>query len=494
MKKIIGSDKSILSQQLALILFLFFPITFSIVFQSLRISSFWDLIEFLQYGFLVAILLTLILTIFATKSIWESPEQFGNLPIIWVVGLAIVSRIILIQIISTNFVSDMEDIHLFASDIYSGNPTTNLHNYPNIPSATYLTMTGMVLSILYKLFGASTTIAKISLVLLAGLSTWLIFLVGRELVNFRVGFMAALFHATLPSLICYTGVLTGDHFAIPLMLLAILIHLRISKLDKNKHFSFVGGYAICGAVIGLVDWFRPIGLILSIALMISMVLHFVGKKRVYYLTLGIGSMILAYFVISNIAVRIVENSFQVKPFSIIQEVGGQLLVGLNPETNGGVTNDDKKTSRDIYALYGNDYAAANKYLIRLAFDRLRKYDISLFFVEKFSLIWSSHDALFDYSLSGSNDQDLVNLLRDLEMIWYLILTTFILVNVLSSIFTGSHPAIFAMQLFILGFAIIMLFFEIQNRYVIIVIPYSIILSVLGLESIFSMIETRRTLK
>jgi hypothetical protein len=42
-----------------------------------------------------------------------------------------------------------------------------------------------------------------------------------------------------------------------------------------------------------------------------------------------------------------------------------------------------------------------------------------------------------------------------------------------------------MQLFILGFAILMLVLEVQNRYVLIVFPYSIILGALGMEDAFS---------
>ena len=118
-------------------------------------------------------------------------------------------------------------------------------------------------------------------------------------------------------------------------------------------------------------------------------------------------------------------------------------------------------------------------------DRLKQADILHFLKEKFSLIWSNHDALFDYSLNGSNDQEFVNLLRDIEALLYLIITIFILIGVLSSIRLRSNPATFAMQLFILGFAILMMIFEVQNRYVVIVIPFSLLLSVLGMNDIFS---------
>jgi hypothetical protein len=42
-----------------------------------------------------------------------------------------------------------------------------------------------------------------------------------------------------------------------------------------------------------------------------------------------------------------------------------------------------------------------------------------------------------------------------------------------------------MQLFIFGFAVLLLLTEVQNRYVMIVIPFSILLGVLGMKDAFS---------
>jgi 4-amino-4-deoxy-L-arabinose transferase-like glycosyltransferase len=484
MQKNIKARRSFLLQRLALIIFFVFPVALSIISQIYLLIHSWNFIKFLQLGFLVAIFLIPVFAVFVKNSIWVSIEQTKHLPIFWVVGLAIILRVVLVQLISTDFVSDMEDVHLFASDIYSGNPTANLQNYPNIPYTTYLTMTGIVLSIIYKLFGVSTAIAKFTLVILAGLTTWLVFLTGKEIANIQVGFIAALFYAILPSLLCYTGVLTGDHFALPLMMLAIFLHIRLNKLDQSKHFYYISGYAICGAVIGFIDWFRMVGSILLIALAISLIVYQLGNRKVYYLALTLSVLIFTYFLVSKLAVSITENSFQTKTFSISQTIGGEILVGLNPETYGGVTLEDKKISGETYHYYGNNYSAANQYLIGLALDRLKQADIMLFLKEKFSLIWSSHNALFDYSLIGSNDRELVNLLRDVEALFYLVITIFILINVLSSLRWQSHSATFTMQLFILGFALLMLIFEVQNRYVIIVIPFSILLSVLGMKDVF----------
>ena len=173
----------------------------------------------------------------------------------------------------------MEDVHFLAVDISSGHPLANLDTYPNIPSATHLNMSALVLSFVYKLFGASTTTAKLFLIVLGGLTTFLIYLVGQEIANTRVGFLAAFLFATLPSVICYTGVLAGDHLALPPIILAILIYARTNKLDNSKSFLLVLSYAIIGILAGFGDWFRPFGTILITALMISTLLYSVGKWK-----------------------------------------------------------------------------------------------------------------------------------------------------------------------------------------------------------------------
>jgi 4-amino-4-deoxy-L-arabinose transferase-like glycosyltransferase len=486
MEKNIKSDTPILLQRLALILFFIFPVALSIVSQIFVLIHSWYPIKIVQFSLLVVIFLIPVFLILAKNSIWVSIEQYKYVPMLWVVGLAIVLRIILVQLISSDFVSDMEDIHFFAVDISSGNPMANLQNYPNIPSTTYLTMTGIVLSIIYKIFGASTAIAKLTLIILAGLTTWLIFLVGKRIANAQVGFIASLLYAILPSLICFTGILTGDHFALPLMMLVVLLQIRLGKLDQEKTFYHIAGYILCGVLIGLVDWFRPIGMTLLAALIIS-ILIFQFKKQVLFRTmLALVLLMMSYFTVSKMAIVITENMFQTTIPSLFQRIGAYVLVGLNPETTGGVNLEDAQTVGETYNRFGSDYSAANRYLTEMALDRLEEGELAKLFKEKFVLIWSSHDALFDYPLNGSNDQELVNLLRDFEALLYLVITVFILFNAFSSIRWQSNFSTFAMQLFILGFALLMLVFEVQNRYVIIVIPFSILLGVLGMKDAFSM--------
>ena len=479
-------DISFFLQRFALVLFAIFPVALSVVAQIFVIIHYWNITKFLQFGLLVAVLLVPIFAILRKKSFGPSVEHGRYLPIIWVVGLAIALRVILVPLISTNFVSDMEDTHLLAVDISSNHPLANIDKYPNIPEASYLNMSALVLSFVYKLFGASATNAKLFMTMLGGLTTLLIYLTGREIANNTVGFLAAFLFATMPSLICYTGVLVGDHIAFPIMFLAILIYALANKFDNTKFFYSVLAYMVCGGLIGLTDWFRPIGMFLLNAIIVSVIIYRVRGLTYIKKIVILGILVFAYVSISNLAVVISKNIFHNKIISASQRIGHYLFVGLNPSSNGMTTHKDEVFVRQTYKYFGNDNSGAQKFLIKLAFSRLKNENIIGFFKEKFNLIWSSHDGLFAYSLKGSNDQELVSLLQNIETLLWLIITILMLLNIFLSIHKQSHPAIFAMQLFILGFALLLLFLEVQNRYVTIVIPFSILLGVFGLQDLLSL--------
>jgi hypothetical protein len=471
--------------RLFLVVFIVFPVTLALISQTLLIFRTWDIMKSLQIGLIVSVFIFPLIALLSKSSLWKADEERHYIYVVWVVAIAVALRVVLLPLIGTSFLSDMEDIHLLAVDISLGNPLENIENYPNIPNATYLNMTALVLSFVYRVFGASTANAKLFMILISGLTTLLIYLTARELANVQVGFIASILFAVMPSLICYTGVLSGDHLAIPLIVLAIFIQSRLGALDERISFSFIAGYLLLGITVGFIDWFRPIGIILLIAQAISILFCNVGKHTFFRVALALCLLFISYLTVNKIPVILTEKIFQTKVLSTPQRFGAYFFAGLNPESNGGVTQEDAKIVYETYDRFGNDNFGANQYLIESAFARLRRGQLTQLFKQKFILMWSSHDALFDYSLAGSNDQELVNLMRDIEALLYVAVTVFMLVNALSSIQKSSHPAVFAMQLFILGFALLMLFFEVQNRYIIIVIPYSIVLGVLGMQDAFS---------
>lgn len=470
---------AIFLQRIALVIFSILPVGLSLYHQLQYIAGNWSLPLFIRTSLLVGLLLVPLIAVVLINDLWHSIEKTGYIPLIWVILLAIGLRLIVLPLLSTNFSSDMLDMHLFAVDVVSGQPFANLQSYQGIPWAVHLNTTGLLTSIVYRIFGASFAVAKMFMVVLAGLTVWLVYLTGRQLAGARLGFIAASLSGTLPALVCYTGVLSGEHIALLLITLSILLYGRLKKLEENRMMYHVAGYVLCGITVGLVDWFRPGGIILLTAMIISDLVYWTREKAVSRQLLPMGLLLVSYLAVSNTAIAISERFFRTDVMSAVQQSGHFILLGLNAEHKGMINNADREIAFDAYERYGDDNASANLYLVQLALDRLRGESILELFQSKFNLIWSNHWQLFQISLNGSNDQEVVRVLSEIDSIIYLLVTVFIAANVYASFINRPQPAVFVMQLFILGFAIWSLILEAQNRYAIITFPYQILLGSLG---------------
>jgi len=472
-----------LLQRIALVLVSFLPVGFALYYQLQFLSGNWSIPIFVRIGLIVGLLFLPLIAILIKDDLWRSIESTGYIPLVWVIVLAITLRLIVLPLLSTNFSSDMLDVHLFAGDIVSGHPFANLANYQGIPWAVHLDMTGLVTSIIYRIFGASFATAKMFMVVLAGLTIWLIYLAGRQFAGARVGLIAASIYGTLPSLVCYTGVLSGEHFALLLVTLSILLYGRARKSDDNRFLYYATGYILCGISIGLIDWFRPGGIILVAALTISDLIYLTRDRILYKQLIPLGLLILSYLTVSNLALVIVERFFQTDIMSAVQQSGHFILLGLNAKEKGTINNPDRAIAFEAYKRFGDDNAGANRYLIQLAIDRLKGESVLDLFRSKFNLIWSNHGQIFQISLNGSNDQETVKVLSEIDSFIYLLITIFVGANIISSFLNRSEPAVFAMQLFILGFAIWALILEAQNRYGLITFPFQILIGSLGMKDI-----------
>lgn len=470
-------------QRAALLIFSILPIGFGLLSQLGNLYNRSSIFQFIQMGLFVGLLFVPWIALLFKDEVWRAVEGKGYLPLLWVVLLSIALRLIVLPLLSTNFTSDFEDIHNFAVDVVSGRPYENLSNYPSIPWATHLNMTGLAMSVIYRIFGVGFTTAKMFMLVLSAVTVLLVYLTGREIAGARIGFISASIYGTLPSLVCYTGVLTGEHFALPLMALSILLYARLTRSENRTPMFYAAGYAFCGAIIGIMDWFRPGGVILLIALIITDLLYLHKDKIVQRLLIPLVLLIGSYLVAGNLAVTISESYFHTDVLSTMQKSGYFILIGLNPDTQGRINLEDRGISFEAYEQYKDDNSAANGYLIQLAFDRLKGESIWHLFRSKFILVWSNHEQLFQIALNGSNDLEFVEMLSDMENIINLAVTFLVGFNVYSSFLKRSRPPVFAMQLFILGFAIWILILEVQNRYGLITFPYMIILAALGINDL-----------
>ena len=484
------SKISFLLQRIALLILALLPLGLALYYQTRYLLDTWDVFLFFRIGLITGILLIPLIAILIKDDLWASIERTGYVPLLWVVALGVSLRLILVPLLSTNFTSDFEDIHNFAVDVISGKPFANLANYPSIPWATHLNMTGLVLSLVYEIFGASFTTAKMFMVVMSGLTIWFIYLTGRDLADTRTGFVAASLYGTLPSLIGYTGIPSGENIALPLITLAILLYIRAQKTENYKLSRSIALYMLCGITIGLVDWFRPGGIVLIAALVISDLLYMTRNNIFPHRLATLSGLVISYLIVSAMSVVISEKFFQTPVLATSQKIGYFVLIGLNPASEGEINLEDRDIAFQAYDRFKDDNSTANRYLIQLALQRLQGESVLDLFRSKFIAAWSNHKQLFDMALNGSNDQEIMGVMSAIEGLVYLLITAFAGVNVYMSFIKRSHPAVLAMQWFILGSTLGLLILEVQNRYTIITFPYLILLGSLGMKDAIDLLRER----
>lgn len=466
-------------QKSAILFFAIVPIALSFFAQGGYIVRIWKSVVFWGVEFLAVLVVFPLFLSFYQDGFLRFLENKHLVLMLWLVTLGVVLRFVFLPVISTNFDSDMEDIHRFAIDVAAGHPLANLQNYPNIPRSIFLNMSGLLLAGVYRIFPASFTTAKICMIVFGGLTIWLLYLNGLKVSNSRVGFIAALMFAMFPSIVLYTGVLSGEHVAVFLITAVLLLYIKLHENPENKAYYLLG-YLFGGCMVGLIDWFRPVGIILLISIFIADLLY--AKKRdLLVAVVALAGLLTGYLFINNLAVRISEKTFGVDVLPVSQRLGHYILVGLNPETEGTINGEDYEIANTTYERFGDDHWSAQVYLVRLAFERLKGHSVLKLFGAKFYRMWANQDALFAYSLIGSNDQEMVTLMEYIGVFLYLMIMIFVGFQAIRSIFQRPAPAVFVMQLFILGFTLLLLFVEAQNRYVIVVFPYLMVLGALGLE-------------
>lgn len=406
------------------------------------------------------------------------------LVVLWLMLLAASIRLILLPILSTNAWSDMLTVHLFALDVLAGQPSANLSAYPHIPTATYLNMLGFTLAGFYKLFGASFQAAKAFMTACAVISAGLFYYSGKKLGagDGRIGFAGALAFATLPSMAAYTGVLSGEHVAILILLLVLIVFSQAMEKLRNPLMPFRNAawyFAACGVLVGLLDWYRPIGIVLVVALVIAFALDDHKKGRAFSHFALIALLLVSYNLLSRVPLQISEAVFDRRIMSSSDRLGEFLLIGLNPAFKGVNNLNDWDIIAAARKQFGEDFSGYRQYLTSVALSRITPPDLIPIFAEKFARMWSNHEQLFFFVSYGSNDQELLALLRNMDILGTWGVSLFALMGAIFSLARKTPAPLFAMQLFILGFTLITLLLEAQNRYITLVIPYWILLAAVG---------------
>lgn len=441
---------------------------------------------------LLPIVLTFFFFLLYLVYFYKNPSEKPWFEVGLVIAFCISIRLGLMLILSTNPASDFLDTHLFAIDILNNQGASKIYSYTFMPYTSYLNMMSITLSLFYRIFGADIKIAKLIMVAFSGLTAGVIYAIGKDVSGKKsIGLASAFLFSAFPSMVSYTGVISSEHIALLVLCIILFLYARFTKTPAvgwKKNFL---NYFLLGGTIGLLDWYRPFGYVILFAIIISELVDYLQIPKIKFDWLWrLGRVVIlycAFALVGTLGVVIPEKLFGVQFPNTNQSLGAKLYVGLDPDAVGKLTDNNEGMTNYVYGQYQNDFHGANRELIRMAIDRaiLNLNKMPNMLTQKFVRIWENNQGLFFWSSFGSDDYQLLQYLSLIDSWYYLLLMVLVSLSTLFYIIGHKHSsgAIFVMQLFVLGFAILTELTEAQNRYRSILFPFLAILAALGLESL-----------
>lgn len=175
-------------------------------------------------------------------------------------GLTLVTRVVWVLLTNCELASDFKRYHDLAA-YYARSGYVSWPRYTAIFPHTWGYT--LALSLVYKLFGASITVAiGFNIVLCLGMAA-LLYDIGARLFQPFVGGVAAVLWALMPSQIIFAGLVCSEMLHMLLLLAAVDAYIRMTQ--TRTHPACLLWALACGVLTALSSLIRPLGPILLIA-------------------------------------------------------------------------------------------------------------------------------------------------------------------------------------------------------------------------------------
>lgn len=408
---------------------------------------------------------------------WRLPMP--RLAGLWVAAFCFALNIIWVLLVQTEPFSDYDEYWQVACALAAGK---------EIPDAWYVAMyphilgTATVLSGLIRMFGESVFAVTVVNVLLTSLSCTLIFLIGRELLSEEQAFLAALLWAFTPCKMMLGSLVFSEPLYTLLILLFFRLFLRLSPALEEEGaipWAAMGGLALLGLLLALINIIRPIAAILIIALVLWLLfLRGAGAKSlrcwgrwllVLIVLLGLYKGSLALWD------RHVEKVLGQEPASVPWY---NIYVGLNQETEGRYTDADMDLLTG-YLKQGMSADEAQQHMIPHVKERLSGLDVPKLLAAKL-LAFLGNDELGGYTYRFTRSPLFVKTCMVICNVFYYTLFLAGIAGLVRLFLSRALGAGLLLPLFFLGLTLAHMLVEVANRYHYSLIPVLIIFAALGL--------------
>jgi len=336
-------------------------------------------------------------------------------------------------------------------------------------------------AILYFIFGSNIMVVKVFNAILSTGIAVSIYSIAAKIFDEKAARISSFLYAIYIQSIIFNSLLTNQ------VVSAFFIYLGILIIVYRSGWFY---YLLSGISIAVGHIMRPEGSFTLYIIVIAMVTHNILnllKKRPMF---GEGRNAKSTDIISmlsKIAVFVLVFNLTVQLFSFSLKAAGitdydfgnrnvywKFVLGLNPSTNGGYSNEDVKILNE-YPV-GEELYRAEKEVIR---DRLsNKQELIKLMIRKFNIMWTHNDSSIQFIYPGTQlTVKHINHIIGLEKIQFTLLMFLVCLTSFMSLKDKKDQLnlLIIMMLITANFAVYLLI-EIQTRYRYFIVPAFFILS------------------
>ena len=413
------------------------------------------------------------------------------------------------------------------SDFLQAHSVAQMSGFPNVPFANltpdqiyykqFPSWGGwmLTLKVVYQFFGAKIWVGQVFNAIVSSATVVLIYATVKKMIySRRPAIIAALIFAFWPSMIIYTGVLTGEHSANFACVLS-LFFLSSAQQYRDKNFKLAAlFYGLAGLSAGLLEMYKSVSAILVVAFLIAELFCYwlpdlvsLVKRELRFAEFFKKSATFGVvFVLSY--VLFIQTFFwglgtfvgtKIEPLTY-----ASLYMGLDVETNGQYSLETTMLREKMITDYQDMDRVNNEFKAMLGKRIARDYkQYPELFKNKLEIAWANYlpeTFLFMFASTnrGSTPEEAIyyqqfynkvtKIVGDLSAHFYYVVMFFAAVASLAYISRKNNYSIFYCSLYVFGFATVLLFSEVQSRYKSVTYAFLSILAAIGLFLTYSLAE------
>lgn len=342
-----------------------------------------------------------------------------------------------------------------------------------------------VLSLVLRIFGEKPQLPLYFNAVISAGAAVISYYIGKLLFGRRIGLIVLVLSIFIPSQILYSSVNGSEALFTFFVYLAALLILYVQKKYNPESASVVNIillFFLCGALIAVAAAARPMGLILLIAVIISLLStsekldsRILGKKTFVYIYMSRGWLKASTVVIAYLLLTVLINTGIKGTIDkdISTAAGYSLLVGLDIEHDGGYSEESMNYLYDTYRQTGNPNAA-NQACLDLALERVKQNPVGILklFTKKISLLWAddqygvttNYVTLENQRLLTTQRLNQLNALSKYSNLYYIFLLFYSCVGAVLLLLKKERSNVYLIVIFFIGTFALHLLVEVQNRY------------------------------